>query len=210
VKKHAKKTARAGRRTQQSARPAKKLAHKTQALETPHLLLRPLELADSEQIQILFPHWQIVRYLANRIPWPYPGDGALQYVRDMALPGMERGEAWHWTLRLKTAADQMIGFISLMKSEKENRGFWMGLPWQGRGLMSEACDAVTDYWFNVLKFPVLRAPKATENAASRRISEKQGMRMIAAEERDYVCGRLPGGIWEITAEEWHKRRRKSL
>ena len=202
MKKQAKKTARTSRKTKSPHR-----VQKAPTLKTSRLLLRPLELADAEQIQILFPHWEIVRYLANRVPWPYPADGALQYVRDIALPAMNRGEAWHWTLRLKTAPAQMIGSISLMKSPKENRGFWMGLPWQGRGLMSEASEAVTDYWFNVLKFPVLRAPKATENAASRRISEKQGMRMIAGEERDYVSGRLPGGIWEITAEEWRKRRR---
>ena len=76
--------------------------------------------------------------------------------------------------------------------------------------MSEACEVVTDYWFDVLKFPVLRVPKAIANTASRRISEKQGMRVIAVEERDYVSGRLPSELWEITAEEWHvyKRRRK--
>ncbi|MGB6875727.1 MAG: GNAT family N-acetyltransferase [Candidatus Acidiferrales bacterium] len=205
MKKHAKKTVQAGPETQ-PPRPAQKFVPKIPTLKTPRLLLRPLELADAEQIQLLFPHWEIVRYLANRVPWPYPPDGALQYVRDVALPAVERSEAWHWTLRLKTEPDQMIGFISLMKSGKENRGFWMGLPWQGRGLMTEACDAVTGHWFDVLKFPVLRAPKATENAASRRISEKQGMRMVASEERDYISGRLPGEIWEITAEEWRKRK----
>ena len=68
--------------------------------------------------------------------------------------------------------------------------------------MLEACDAVTDFWFDTLKFPVLRAPKAAANLASRRISEKQCMRLIGTEERDYVCGRLPSEIWEITAEEW--------
>ena len=73
--------------------------------------------------------------------------------------------------------------------------------------MSEACEAATDYWFDVLKFPVLRAPKAIANSASRRISEKQGMRVIATEERDYVSGRLLAEIWEITAEEWHARRK---
>ena len=52
--------------------------------------------------------------------------------------------------------------------------------------MTEACNAVTDYWFEVLKFPVLRVPKAIANAGSRRISEKQGMRVIAREDRDYV------------------------
>jgi ribosomal-protein-alanine N-acetyltransferase len=32
------------------------------------------------------------------------------------------------------------------------------------------------------------------------------MRMIATEERDFVSGRLPCEIWELTAEEWHKQR----
>jgi RimJ/RimL family protein N-acetyltransferase len=61
-------------------------------LETPRLELRPLELADAEQAQRLFPKWEIVKYLANRVPWPYPEDGALTYYRDDALPAMERGE----------------------------------------------------------------------------------------------------------------------
>jgi ribosomal-protein-alanine N-acetyltransferase len=74
-------------------------------------------------------------------------------------------------------------------------------------LMTEACDAVTDYWFNVLKFPVLRVPKAIDNTASRRISERQGMRVIATEERRYVSGRFPSEIGEISAEEWNARRR---
>lgn len=176
-------------------------------LETPRLLLKPVELGDAPQIQMLFPQWEIVRYLRNIIPWPYPADGALQYLREMALPAAARGDAWHWTLRLKENPGQMIGFISLMKNENENRGFWIGLPWQGRGLMSEACDAVTEYWFEALKFPVLRAPKAIVNAASRRISEKQGMRVIATEEREYVCGRLASEVWEITAEEWRARKK---
>ena len=101
----------------------------------------------------------------------------------------------------------MIGSISLIRGEHENRGFWLGLPWHGQGLMTEASDAATDYWFTVLGFKVLRVPKAIANTASRRISEKQGMRVIATVERDYVCGRLPAEIWEVTAEEWKRRRR---
>jgi ribosomal-protein-alanine N-acetyltransferase len=175
-------------------------------LETTRLSLRPLELADAEQTQLLFPHWEIVRYLNHRVPWPYPPDGAYTHYRDVALPTMQRGEAWHWTLRLKTNPDQVIGSVSLMKAENKNRGFWIGLPWQGQGLMSEACNAATDYWFDVIKSPVLRVPKAVANTASRRISEKQGMRVVAHIEQDFVCGRLPAEIWEITAEEWHARR----
>jgi RimJ/RimL family protein N-acetyltransferase len=64
---------------------------------------------------------------------------------------------------------------------------------------------VTDYWFNVLKFSLLRAPKSITNTASQRISEKQGMRIIATEERDYVSGRFLTEIWEISADEWNAR-----
>ena len=178
----------------------------TPPLETSRLILRPLELADAPQIQLLFPRWDLVKDLATRVPWPYPPDGALHYVREMALPAMERGEAWHWTIRLQENPGQMIGFITLQKSEEENRGFWLDPPFRGRGLMSEACDAVTDFWFDVLKFPVLRAPKAVANEASRRISEKQGMRVISRGEREYVSGRLPSEIWEITSAEWRSRK----
>ena len=175
-------------------------------LETPRLMLRPLELADADAVQVLFPQWKIVRYLARRVPWPYPPDGAYTFCRDVALPAMERGEQWHWTLRLRSEPGKTIGAISLQTTENKNRGFWLGLPWHGNGLMTEACDAVTDYWFEQLKFPVLRAPKAVANTASRRISIRQGMRLVATVEQDYVSGQLPTEIWEITAEEWRARK----
>ena len=146
------------------------------------------------------------------MPWPYPPDGARQYIEQIALPAMARGDEWIWTLRLRTDPDRLIGTIALKRAEDENRGFWLGLPWHGQGLMTEASDAVTDFWFDVLKFPVLRVPKAIANIASRRISKTQGMRVVATVERAYVCGRVPAEIWEITAEEWkaYRSRRAAL
>ena len=178
----------------------------TPLLETPRLLLRPLDLAHAPQVQALFPHWEIVKHLNNKVPWPYPPDGARQFYEEVALPAIARGEQWNWSIFLKSDPETLIGSIGLMVGP-ENRGFWLGLPWHGQGLMTEASDAVTDFWFDVLKQPVLRVPKAVANTASRRISEKQGMRVVAIVERDYVCGRVPAEIWEITAEEWAARRR---
>lgn len=169
---------------------------------TARLLLRPLELADAAQIQQIFPHWEIVRYLLNRVPWPYPSNGARQYIEEMALPAIERGDEWHWTLRLRSEPARVIGAIGLKKLEADHRGFWLGLPWHGQGLMSEASAWTNDFWFERLGFPVLRVSKAAANLASRRISEKQGMRLVGMHEKDYVAGRLPSETWEITAEEW--------
>jgi len=176
-------------------------------LETPRLYLRPLELEGAAQTQLLFPHWEVVRFLNSRVPWPYPPDGAETHFREVILPAMARGTQWHWTLRLKSNPDQLIGMISLMADQPDNRGFWLGVPWQGQGLMTEASEAATGYWFEKLEFPVLRAAKAIANAASRRISEKNGMRVVGVEERDYVSGRYLTEVWEITAEEWRVRRK---
>ena len=182
-------------------------------LETERLILRPISLEDAPQAQAIFPQWEIVRYLADKVPWPYPTDGALTFIRDIAIPAMERGDAWHWTIRLKTDPDRIIGAISLTRGAvglthgvESNRGFWLDPAFRRQGLMLEASRCVTDFWFNVLEMPLIRVSKAVDNMGSRRISEKQGMRMVAVEDRDYVSGRLPSEIWEITREEWLARQ----
>jgi [ribosomal protein S5]-alanine N-acetyltransferase len=177
-------------------------------LETKRLFLRPLQLSDAKETERLFPRWEIVKFLNAVVPWPYPDNLALHRYRDVILPAIERGEEWHWSLRLKDSPEQLIGKISLYPGEWDNRGYWLGLPWHGQGLMMEAVAAVNDYWFDVLGFKVLRAPKAVANVASRRISEKTGMRVIATLDRDYVSGRLPAEIWEVTADEWREWKKK--
>jgi [ribosomal protein S5]-alanine N-acetyltransferase len=178
-------------------------------LETQRLWLKPVEASDAPQLQEIFPQWEIVKYLAAKVPWPYPDNGAEAFLREMALPAMERGDELVWTLRLKLSPARLIGAISLsLKSKDENRGYWLDPKWRGQGLMSEACEAVTDYWFEVLGQRVLRAAKALANDGSRRISERQGMRVVWRGDRDYVSGRLASEIWEITAPEWRARKLK--
>jgi RimJ/RimL family protein N-acetyltransferase len=101
----------------------------------------------------------------------------------------------------------VIGFISLGKTNDENRGFWLDPKWHSRSYMTEACNAVTDFWFEELRMPILRSHKAIENQASRKISQRQGMRVVWTGDRAYVGGTFPSEMWEITAEEWRARKR---
>jgi ribosomal-protein-alanine N-acetyltransferase len=186
-------------------------------LETERLWLRPLELADAEQVQPLFARWEVVRFLNDKVPWPFPEDGVRTYYNEVALPAMERGEEWHWTLRLKTEPERVIGSIGLMRGKMLcgedvgplNRGFWLAPEWEGQGLMTEAVIAANDFWFDELGFAVLRTAKAVENAGSRRISEKMAMRVVGTGVSGYVSGRFPSETWEITAEEWKAWRTRS-
>ena len=173
-----------------------------ETLVTHRLELRPLELSDSPAIQAVFPQWDIVRYLAPRVPCPYPSDGALVFVRDVTLPAVARGEEWAWTIRRRQEPERLIGALSLMTQKDNNRGFWLTPRWQGHGFMTEACEATLSFWFEVLGFDRLRVPKAAANAASRAISQREGMRLIWTGEREFVSGRLPAEMWEITAQEW--------
>ncbi|WP_434589221.1 GNAT family N-acetyltransferase [Pseudomonas sp. R4-83] len=174
-------------------------------LYTERLILRPLELADAEAVQKQFAHWQVVRYLNAAVPWPYPDDGALTYLRDVALPAVAAGTEWHWSIRLKTAPEQLIGSISLMDQVDNHRGFWLAPAWQGQGLMGEASAAATEYWFRTLGRPLMRVPKAAPNIGSRKLSQRAGMRLIRTDEDDFVGGRFAREIWEITREEWLDR-----
>ncbi len=174
-------------------------------LETRRLTLHPLQLSDAAQVQPLFAHWEIVKQLNSRVPWPFPKDGVHIFYRDNALPAIERGEEWHWMLRLKDDPEsKVIGSISLVRDGDNNRGFWIAQQWQGRGLMTEAAAEVTRFWFEDLQQPILRIKKARDNLASRAISLRQGMRCVAETEDDYVSGRLPTEIWELRAEDWRR------
>ncbi|MDE1175787.1 MAG: GNAT family N-acetyltransferase [Edaphobacter sp.] len=171
-------------------------------LKTSRLLLRPIRLEDADAIQPLFAQWEVVRYLNARIPWPFPANGVHTFYRDIALPGIERGEEWHWTIRLLDRPDSPIGAISLHPNKDANRGFWIAAQYRNQRFASEAAAEVTRFWFEDLKQPILRVKKAIENTASRSISVHQGMTRIAIIDDDYVCGRLPTEVWEIDHSTW--------
>ena len=78
-------------------------------LSTERLLLKPLAPEDSSQIQRLYPRWEIVRYMVSSVPWPYPDNGAENYVNNVALPDMANGIAWIWTIRQRETPDGTHG-----------------------------------------------------------------------------------------------------
>lgn len=174
-------------------------------LITDRLVLTPLQLEDSPIIQELFPCWEVVRYLDRRVPWPYPEDGALVYVRDIALPAMAAGREWHWMIRMRDDASCTLGSISLYDQPGNNRGFWLAPQWWGKGYMREACRIINAYWFETLSRPVMQVSKAVANDASRRVSKHEGMRLVDVRAGDFVSGRMEVEVWEMTRADWLKR-----
>lgn len=187
------------------------------SLHTPRLTLKPLQSDDADAIQHLFPRWEVVRYLSNKVPWPYPEDGARDFVDNIALPSVAAGKLLIWSLRLTSAPETLMGVINLRLPDtdsagewlevQENRGFWLAPEHQGNGYMTEAAEAVTDYWFNVLEQPLLRTTKVADNTGSRGVSKRTGMRLAGHTLSDFVGGnQCPTDIWEITRAQWRDHK----
>jgi RimJ/RimL family protein N-acetyltransferase len=159
-------------------------------------------------LQRRFPRWEIVRHLNARIPWPYPDDGAAQFIA-IAEGEMARGEKHHWAICPKGEPKELIGCIDLWPDDgksREMRGFWLDPAFQGRGLMTEAADRVTDYAFRDLGWPRLWVSNAEANLASARIKEKQGARLVAFEPFHFVEGESRRMVWLIERDGWLMRR----
>lgn len=171
-------------------------------LETPRLHLRPVSLDDSPAIQKYFNNWNIIKYIGAEVPWPYPEDGATNYLEDI-LKKVELSNTYLWGMVLKGMKNEIVGVIEyrLEDNEDDNRGFWLAEPFWGRGLMTEAVVATQDYVFDNLKIERLVVKNAESNEGSRVVKIRCG-----AEKVDCVPGRyLSGDVWE---EVWEIRRKK--
>jgi [ribosomal protein S5]-alanine N-acetyltransferase len=180
----------------------------TPVLETERLILRPLAPADAPAVQRLFPRWEVVRYLNERVPWPYPDDGAIRFI-EICQDEMARGEKHHWSIRLKEGPDELIGIIDLWPDDgasRDMRGFWLDPEFQGRGLMTEAADRVTDYAFRNLDWPHLWVSNDDRNLPSARVKERQGARLVGFEPFRSVSGEGRRMVWLIERDAYFKAR----
>lgn len=77
--------------------------------------------------------------------------------------------------------EQLAGGITLSNIRRRaaqfvNLGYWMGQPYAGKGLMTEAVGLVVPFCFESLGLHRIHAAFLPDNMASRRVLEKNGFR----------------------------------
>jgi RimJ/RimL family protein N-acetyltransferase len=171
--------------------------------ETERLILRGVTLEDAPSIQHYFNDYELVRELAARAPWPYPANGAIDFLTKTVLPRQGK-DHWVWGIFLRENPAELIGIIDLWRRERpENRGFWLARKFWGKGIMTEAVAPVTAYAFNVLGFERLVFSNAVGNIRSRRIKEKAGARWLRSEPAQFISPYYTEReIWELTKADW--------
>lgn len=171
--------------------------------ETKRLILKELTLEDAPSYEKNFVDYKVIRYLSSLVPWPYPKNGVVDFIRNFILPKQGKGR-WVWGIFLKENPSELIGAVDLWREGKpENRGFWLAHRFWGQGLMTEAVEPIMDYAFNNLGFEKLIFANAVGNIASRRVKEKTGARLLEVRPGKYVDpAYTEQEVWELTKESW--------
>jgi ribosomal-protein-alanine N-acetyltransferase len=179
----------------------------TPKLQTARLTLRAVIQTDAPAIQRHFGRWEIIEHLSTAVPWPYPEDGADDFIRQVCLPGMANGSLMCWAI-IPFGVDEAVGLIEYRVGDDlpDNRGFWISTEYQGKGYMTEAVEAFQDYVFFDLKVPRIFVCNAVNNVASRRIKEKTGAVLVDHIQLPHHSGVSDCERWEVTRESWAQHR----
>ena len=136
-------------------------------LATARLVLRAPRRSDVKVIAALANDRRIAANSA-RIPHPYGVDDAEQFI---ASVNKREGEAC-FVITLDGAP---IGVCSVdLREDGPEVGYWLGVPYWGHGLATEAARALIDHAFGDLEHDTLISGVRVNNPASRRVLEKCG------------------------------------
>jgi RimJ/RimL family protein N-acetyltransferase len=177
-------------------------------LETERLLLRPFMAHDAADVQRLAGHRAIADTTLN-IPHPYKDGVAEDWIATHAS-SFASGTFANFAITRRYGGD-LIGAIGLAIERRFDRaelGYWVGVPYWGRGYCTEAARAVVAYGFSTLDLNRIHATHLARNPASGRVMQKLGMTHEGIA-RGHV---LKWGIYEdlvlygLLKETWLSRR----
>ena len=168
-------------------------------LETERLILRAPRFEDAATIAALVNDRRIAENTL-RIPHPYTLADAQAFLTAANASGGEIVfliTAWEGTV---------LGCCGIGKLDGEypEIGYWLGVPFWGRGYATEAARALIDHAFGDLGYEVLQGGARVSNPASRRVLEKCGFQWTGVQLYRFVAlgsstpvdrFRLNRGIW---------------
>ena len=137
-------------------------------LETKRLALRAPTLEDVKTVTLLANDKRIAENTA-RIPHPYTTADAESFI------GMANRAGGEVVFLVTLRDGTIIGACGITTLEEQPElGYWLGVPYWGKGYATEGMHALIDYAFTDLDHESLNAGARVTNPASRRVLEKCG------------------------------------
>src|SRR5271167_775995 len=126
-------------------------------IETERLRLRLLESGDAPAIERLAGDWEVARFTGS-IPHPYPAGGALPWIAETRVEAASGKKLVAAVLRRADSA--FLGCVEL------DLGHWIGRPYWGAGIASEAGAAIVAAGFGRLGLTRIEAVAQPANRRS--------------------------------------------
>lgn len=144
-------------------------------LHAARLTLRAPVALDTPDLARWCADWEVARWTAN-IPHPYALADAERFIVD-ARAAMAEARTLSFVIE-RTDESGVIGAIGIGldgPGEEGDIGWWIGVPFQGRGYASEAAACAVDF-ARTMGIKRLTAGTHPDNLASQRVARKLGMR----------------------------------
>ena len=156
--------------------------------------VRPWGLGDAEFLVAHANNPNVAKGLRDRFPHPYTRRDAAEFLQRATADGATADFAIE-------VEGQAAGGIGLVRGTDVERygaeiGYWLGEPFWGRGIATEAVALVTAHAFGEWRLLRLFALPLADNLASRRVLEKAG----------YTCE----GILRASCVKFGERRNQAL
>ena len=172
-------------------------------LETDRLRIRPYSEADIPELLLLIGTKEVAA-TTLRIAHPYAEQDARRFLEFATEPG----KLW-LAITLRDDGRQ-IGGIGLRIEEQHQHaelGYWLGVPYWGKGYATEAARELLRYGFEELKLHRIFATHFKHNPASGNILKKLGMRYEGCQREhllkwgEFVDSEMYG----LLRSEWERR-----
>jgi len=175
-------------------------------VETERLILRKMRMSDASDVYRYAKDPEVARHVlweAHRSLWE-----TRDYIRFLIYQ-YRNGDPGSWAITLRETG-RVIGTIGYMNYHADNAtvevGYSLSREQWGKGLMTEALDAVIGETFRVLKLHRIEAMHFTDNPASGRVMEKCGMRH-EGHMRERICCKgvfRDVEMWAILRRDWER------
>lgn len=144
-------------------------------LSTNRLTLRKVQAADLPFLIKYANNKTISNNLLN-IPHPYKEEDAIFWM-NFVLQGFKNKERYVFAIGLNETGE-FIGAVGLHLNGRHDgaeMGYWLGEPFWGKGLMTEAVKAVLQFGFDELALNKIYATHFSNNIASGKVMIANGM-----------------------------------
>lgn len=164
-------------------------------IETKRLVLRAPIRGDVPDLVKLADNVRIASVL-SRLPSPYTRADGIGFVEIIA----QRADERPYAITLDGHFIGVVGF-TFREGELPELGYWLGEPFWGQGIMSEAVRALLETAFGTRHYPSIQARALASNAGSLNVLKKAGFVRLgeapdpAGKDRPTIVLRLEQPKW---------------